>query len=1276
MKPIRILSNGAFTTLLSHDGVGVSHFRSTLLTGWRADSVEDSDGLAIVVRDLGSGERWCAGRRPGFRPPDAYEARATAGGLELVRRDGGIETSMACCVARDADVELRRVLIHNLSSEPRELELTSYLEPVLAHRNDHASHPAFSKLFLHTEFEPEDHILLARRRPRSSEESHPWLGHALGSAGPKEFETNRPRFLGRNRPLADAVAFGSDAPLSGTTGNVLDPILSFRRRATLQPGQILEVVYHLAAGADREAVLEVLRNLNRVTTQLSFLQADAWATGLLEELGVTAVEADAWQSLAGAILLDDPCLRRDRSALEQSTGWTEELSAIGLAPSGRGRRVVLDLDRVSAEAAREARRTHAYWRRLGLPIELVVVAAKGASPSSAVEDDFCRSVVGVSQSSRRALEADARWVVGAPLLEGEIRVDSPAANEPGPRSPVSSARSVNWAAEALIHENGFGGFTPDGREYVMRLEADASGNLALPPRPWINVIANPDFGCMVSETGSSCTWSLNSREHRLTPWTNDAVLDPSGEALFLRDEASGRFWSAFPGPAAGDGPYEVRHGVGYSRFRHESEGLELDVTVLVPSADPIKVTSLRVTNRSGERRQLSVMSYARLVLGGDAEETARWIVVAEGARPGDGSASNRLVPSDESACSRLTAADRPFVTQLILDRERFLGRSGTWRAPAAVTDPSRWSAHSPSHGDPCFAHRIAFPLEPGETITFQLLLAHGPTAAMPSLLERYSDPKAADRALQSVKDDWSRLIGGTQIETPSPELDLMVNAWLPYQTVGCRLWGRSAHYQSGGAFGFRDQLQDASSLVYLRPEAMRAQIVLHASHQFVEGDVLHWWHPPDSRGLRTRFADDLLWLPLLTAFYVASTGDGAVLAESAPFLRARALEPDEDEVFLKPELSGESGDVYEHCCRAIDRSLAVGAHGLPLFGTGDWNDGMNRVGREGRGESVWMGFFLCCVLDDFLPHSRAREDGARVARYAAHRAKLEQALNAEAWDGEWYRRGYYDDGAPLGSHLSDECKIDALVQAWAVLSQAAPRERAEQAIASVERHLVDEDAELIRLLAPPFENTPHDPGYIKGYGPGVRENGGQYTHGVLWVIRAMAELGQTERAAKLLAMLSPVHQARSKERVAVYQVEPYVVAADVYGVAPHVGHGGWSWYTGSAGWMYRIALESVLGFTLEAGRRIRLAPCVPKDWAEYRIVYRLPGEETVYNIQVAQPANGDGGRGGAAGRVAVRAATLDGAPVAIEDGAALIELAHDGKTHVVRVELGSPERTQ
>ncbi|HEX6373337.1 MAG TPA: hypothetical protein VF006_30720 [Longimicrobium sp.] len=1169
-----VLARGDYALLLTAAGGGGSSYHGYALTRWTADRTRDADGFFVYLRDADSGDVWSAGFQPTGRAANAYDAHVAAGSAEIIRRDGDVQTRLEVRLAAQGDAELRRVTLTNHGGRPRRIEVTTCAELVLNTPGGDAAHPAFSKLFVQTGWMAERQSLVAWRRLRSPDDDPLWVVHRLLSVDGDApgYETDRARFIGRGRTLVAPAAMDADARLSGTVGNVLDPLFSLRRAVTLGPGESATLVALLGAGRTRQDVESILDRY-----------ADAAAANAAFDAAPPADSGDA-----------------------KSLGVPESWLA------------------------------HATARRVPNP-----------SPG-----------VGGGVAGRR-----------------EERAKGPA----GERAPRER--------EALLFFNGFGGFSADGREYVIRMPAGEHGPVR-PPLPWTNVIANEDTGFLVSESGAASTWTANSRENRLTPWSNDPVSDPHGEALYLRDEEAGVFWSPTPGPVPGDGSYEARHGFGCSRFRHVGQGLEQETTMFVPRHHSVKIVRLRLTNTGDRPRRISAFSYAQLVLGGLPQETAarietRWDDAADAifaTNPDRGEFSARVAFAAAVTSSR---RDRilPSPTQLVgegpgmggpggahqtlswtADRTAFLGPYGSAESPAALRTAERLDGAAGAAGaglDPCAALQVPLIIAPGETAEVSFLLGEAADEeAARALVARYRAADAVGAALEEVRAFWTELVGGVQVQTPLPELDLMVNGWLAYQNLSCRVWGRTAFYQSGGAFGFRDQLQDSSALVYLRPELTRQQIILHASHQFVEGDVLHWWHPPLSKGIRTRFADDLLWLPYITAFYVASTGDAGVLDESAPFVTAEHLPEGEDEVFLFPEDSGERASVYEHCCRSIDRSLTRGAHGLPLMGTGDWNDGMNRVGREGRGESVWLGFFLHGILDDFIPIAEARGDADRAERYRAHRAGLSEALNDGGWDGGWYRRAYYDNGAPLGSAANDECRIDAIAQAWAVLSGVAPAERAEQALDAMERHLVSERDGIIRLLTPAFDRTPHDPGYIKGYLPGVRENGGQYTHAALWAVRALAQAGRTERAARLLAMSSPVSHGRTPDEVAVYQAEPYVIAADVYGVQPHVGRGGWTWYTGSAGWMFRVALESVLGATLRGGDALCIRPCVPRDWPGFTVRYRLPDGVTTYEVDVTRE-DGDGIRGSA-----------DGVELESASGALRIPLARDGAMHRVDVLLG------
>ena len=1117
------LANDRYHLTIADDGTGCSHFGPLAITRRTPDATRETDSFALYVRDLESGDYWSAAAEPVRHRGDPYETIAHEGIVTFVREHCDIRTTLEVTLVPNAPAEERRLTIENLGARERHLDVTTYAELVLNDPAADAAHPAFSKLFVETEWDDVRHALIARRRLRAADDEPLWAIHTLRAVGGDAtiaWETDRMRFLGRGRTTARPRALDTGAELSGTTGPVLDPMFSLRREITLAPGASAQLIALLGAGHTREEIVSI-------------------------------------------------------------------------------------------------------------------VAHRGAAVATLVP---ARALTERMESSSAA--TDRYRPAAAPATTIEANSD-----------------------EELRFFNGIGGFSGDGTEYVIRLDATPSG-LRWPPMPWSNVIANEHAGCIVTAGGAVTAWSANSRENRLTPWYNDPVSDPFGEAIYLRDEESGVFWSPLPGPTPAPAPYKARHGFGYTSWYHASNDLEQSTTTFFPQRDPVKIVRLRLRNSSSRARRITVTSYAHLVLGGVPWKSAQTVVTARDDESGAILATNpqRGEFAERVTFAALVAPPGVGDVSATADRTALLGRTGSVADPAALHSEAPLDGRTGAGLDPCAAFRCTLTIDAGADVAIAFLLGESENEQRArALLGTYGDLATVSAALETVREFWRNLLGEVQIETPSPALDLMVNGWLAYQNLSCRMWGRSAYYQSGGAFGFRDQLQDSAALLYLDPSITRAQILLHASHQFIEGDVMHWWHPPTSKGIRTRFSDDLLWLPYITSFYVSHTGDTGVLDAEAPFLSGPELEREEDELFMVPEDSGFVGSVYEHCCLSIDRSLTAGVHGIPLMGSGDWNDGMNRVGREGRGESVWLGFFLFAILGDWIPIAESRGDEERVTRYVEYRDRLGEALNDAGWDGDWYRRAFFDDGTPLGTGAAEECRIDAIAQAWSVLSCAAPEKRAEQALDSVEHHLVREDEKLIRLLTSPFDRTTHDPGYIKGYLPGVRENGGQYTHGVLWVVRALAELGRADRATRLLEMLSPIPHGRSPSEVDVYRVEPYVIAADVYSVAPHVGRGGWTWYTGSAGWMYRVALESLLGLTIVGGTRLELRPCVPESWPGYSVRMRLRDGRTHYEIVLTR----------AGAEVTETQVHVDGELFtdAVGAGAASIELVRDGGVHLIEIAL-------
>jgi len=1275
-----LLSNGRYAVMLTVAGSGYSRWRDLGVTRWREDPTRDCWGAYVFLRDTQNGSVWSAGHQPSGVEADDYEVTFSEERAEIIRRDGDWSTTLEVVVSSEDDAEMRRVSVTNLGTEVRDLEVTSYAELSLSPQAVDEAHPAFANLFVQTEFIPESGALLATRRRRSEGEASVWAAQVVvvegETVGDLQYETDRDRFLGRGRHVRTAVAMTDGRPLSNTVGSVLDPVMSLRRTVRVLSGGTVRLVFSTIVGPTRAQVMDLVDKYRdpRVFERALSL---AWtqAQVQLHHLGIGTDEAQLFQRLANAVLYAEaslrPSLALGQCRLERAALWTHGIS--GDLPI-----VLVCVDKAEdIDIVRQLLRAHEYWRMRQLSSDIVILNEKASSYEQGLQGALDALVRGsqlrlcpdtggarggiyllrsdlLSAEDRMVLHQFSRVEVlsrRGTLAEQMTRLQRKSQASPMmPPAPRAGRRmNVPLPQQELEFFNGLGGFSDDGREYVTML-----GEGLRTPRPWINVIANPSFGFVVSESGSGFTWALNSHENQLTPWSNDPVTDPSGEVLYLRDDDSDEVWTPTALPIRdATAPYTACHGQGYSRFHHGSRGMLVELLQFVPPEDPIKISRLTLQNMSGRSRRLSVTAYAEWVLGSSRGGMAPFVITEIDPLTGALFARSTLAGEFGGRIAFSDLGGRQ--TSWTGDRTEFFGRNGTPERPLALAQGTELSGRVGAGFDPCAALQLSIELKAGESAELVWFLGQAEQREQVRLLlQRYRNADL-NLLLREVARRWDDVLGAVQVRTPERSMDVLLNRWVLYQTLACRVWARAALYQLSGAYGFRDQLQDVIALSVAAPDVTREHLLRAAARQFVEGDVQHWWHPPSGRGVRTRISDDLLWLPYAVIRYLDVTDDVSVLDEPVPFLDGPLLTTGQQESYFEPRQSDTRATLFEHCARALDRSLAVGNHGLPLMGAGDWNDGMNLVGRHGKGESVWLGWFLHTVLWEFAKVAARRGEHRRAEAWRLHVSALKAALERDGWDGEWYRRAYFDDGTPLGSAADSECCIDSIAQSWGVISGAADPGRGARAMAAVNQHLVNRQEGLIRLLIPPFDRTPRDPGYIKGYVPGIRENGGQYTHAAVWTVMAFAALGEGDKAGELFRLLNPAHRISSRSKVQRYKVEPYVVAGDVYAEPPHVGCGGWTWYSGAAGWLYRAGIETMLGFRLR-GAALRIDPCIPSDWPGYSMRFRY--HAATYEIVVENPRHVSRG---------VTLMELDGVSLTGQNRIPLLKQQGD---HYLRIVLG------
>ncbi|MEO7445586.1 MAG: cyclic beta 1-2 glucan synthetase, partial [Ferruginibacter sp.] len=1147
-------------------------------------------------------------------------------------------------VSPEDDIELKRIHITNRSRKQRNVELTSYAEVVLAEQNADIAHPAFSNLFVQTEIQNNRKAILCTRRPRSDNEKNPWMFHLVNARGKDlqevEYETDRNKFIGRGNSIHRPAAMEPGARLSNTSGSVLDPVISIRARLVVESMETIIVDFINGIAETKEGCSLLVdkyqdRNIANRGLELSWTHSQV----ILRQLNASEAEAQLYNRLAAPLIYSNASTRTEPSVILKNNRGQSGLWAYAI--SGDLPIVLVQIeDSTNIDLVKQLVKAHAYWRLKGLVVDLVVfnedpggyrqelqdrlhsLVAPGVSANLKDQPGgiFIKSSDQVNNEDRILFQTVAHIVLSdrQGTLEEQlnkrmnIKTSIPAFS---PTKFYTSQQPVEEVSAQMPKTvqlyNGYGGFSENGNEYIIITRPGKPT-----PAPWINVLGNPQFGTIVSESGQSYTWVENAHSLRLTPWNNDPVTDLRGEAMYIRDEESGKFWSPVALPCVSLGSYVTHHGFGFSKFKHIEDGIQSEYTVFIDKEAPVKFMVLNIKNTSGRTRKLTLTGYVEWVLGDNRAKNLMHTITEIDSRSGAVLARNAYNSDfhDRVAFFDVDDLTRTFTT----DRTEFIGRNGTLAHPEAM-ERARLSGKTGAALDPCAALQVNITLEEEETKEIVFRLGAGKDYGdAQALIQKFEGREAALKSFEGVKAFWKEALTAVQINTGVPALDILTNGWLNYQALACRLWARSGFYQSGGAFGFRDQLQDVLSLVHTKPEFFRAQILLCASRQFREGDVQHWWHPPAGRGVRTTCSDDYLWLPYATARYVETTGDYSVLEEEVHFLEGRLLNSGEESYYDLPIRSDRTANLYEHCRRAIEHGLRFGVHGLPLMGSGDWNDGMDKVGEHGKGESVWLAFFLYTVLDKFQLVAERKKDKEFENKCISEAATLKDNISKNGWDGDWYRRAYFDDGRPLGSSENPECKIDSIAQSWSVISGAGEEGRMGKALHSAEENLVKRQNGLIQLFDPPFDKSDMNPGYIKGYVPGVRENGGQYTHAAIWLIMSFAERKNKSLTWELLQMINPVNKSRTQSQADIYKVEPYVIAADVYAESLHKGRGGWTWYTGSAGWMYQLIIEWVFGLK-RRGERLYFTPCIPEEWEKPSIHYRY--KNAMYKFTIIQKHN-------------------------------------------------------
>lgn len=1238
-----IIANEDYSIIMNQKGAGVSKYKGKYINRFKPTD-DYPQGIFFAIKNIKTKEVWSSYYPHNDNKANRYQISFMPDKNEQEIINGNIKTTIKTTIAPNEPVEIRKIVLENMGNEEEILELTSYFEPVLSSKEQDYAHPAFNNLFLLFDYhEPTESIML-KRRERERPKNKLYLAANLTTnaqmVGELEYEIDEDKLIGRGN-LGIPVMIKKSIPFSKKIGLVTEPIIALKRSVKVKPKEEVEIDFLISVGEEKEKVIKQIEKYQKVeNVQKAFDLSKARVEAQSRYLRMKGKEIEIYQKMISYIIFDNSVKSILMEKAKKEEYNQRQLWKYGI--SGDEPIVLVKVKNVNETyIVKEVLKAYEFFRTQGIETELVILDEEKHSYENYAREEIENAILnhhmGYLKNQRNGiftlskgemekkdislLEFISKIIIDSDkgglannikeLEEEFIEKEKKIGEEPNLQVLVEEPNDdidILQDKEELKYFNEYGGFTADGKEYWIKGKKE--NRL---PTVWTHIMANEKFGTIVTENMGGYSWYKNSRLNRVTSWENNPGLDIPSEVIYIKDKENQKAWSLGLNPMPDNRNYNVIYGFGYCKYLHKSDGIEQELQIFVPKEDSLKVNILRLKNTTPNRKKLKLYYYIKPVIGEDEIKTNSFINLQYDKNNNIICAKNLYKEETGNFECYVSCSEK--IQSYTGNKNFFLGKGGLSN-PQGLKKVTLNNENSLGKNT-CIVYEIEIELESfsQKEIAFTLG-AEEKTIDCKNMAYKYQKIQNCNQELEKVKNFWKTLLGKLQVYTPIESLNIMLNGWTVYQTIESRLLGRSGYYQSGGAYGFRDQLQDTLGLKYINPEFLKHQILKHARHQFVEGDVEHWWHEETGRGIRTRFSDDLLWLVFLTLEYIACTGDKSILEIEIPYLQGELLKEGQDEKYDKYQESPYQETLYEHCKKAIEKSLNFGENGLPKIGSGDWNDGFSTVGNKGKGESVWLGFFLYGILEKFIPICKQKGEEELAQKYETIKNNLKRTLNTNGWDGRWYKRAFMDDGNILGSMGNDECRIDSIAQSWSIISNAGDNDKKYISMESLENHLVDRENGIIKLLDPPFSKGKIEPGYIKAYLPGVRENGGQYTHAAIWVIIAEAILGFGDKALEFYRMINPIEHSRTKDASNKYKVEPYVIPADIYGAGNLAGRGGWTWYTGSSSWFYKAGIEYILGLKVKEGN-LSIEPCIPSDWKEYTIQYKW--ENSIYTIKVLNP---------------------------------------------------------